>query len=129
MSGLFFAREAAALEEALQRADAGPDALLGKPGLKLAKRDVRRLVQQREDQPAIALDAPDRRSPPSVLGPKLPSRRRRSAQRMALAALIPNRSAAWRHDIPPSTAASTRLRRSFESAVAIHAGPLRQHAA
>ena len=43
-------------------------------------------------------------------------------QRIALAALTPNRVAAARHDIPPSTAATTRSRRSCDSTRGIHAG-------
>jgi len=48
---------------------------------------------------------------------------------MALDALTPNRSAAWRHDIPPFIAVMTRRRRSNDKALAMHAGPLRQYAA
>jgi hypothetical protein len=47
---------------------------------------------------------------------------------MALAALTPKRSAAARHDKPPSIAAITLWRRSRESDLAMHAGLLRQHA-
>ena len=48
-------------------------------------------------------------------------------QRIALAALTPKRSAACRHDIPPSIAAITRSRRSNERYRPIHAGLLHQH--
>src|SRR5262245_28722174 len=43
-------------------------------------------------------------------------------QRTALAADTPNRSAASRRDMPPFTAATSRLRRSLDSARVIHAG-------
>ena len=79
--------------------------------------------------PAAASMRPERRSPPNAFAPKCPSRRRRSCQRIALEALTPNRSAARRHDIPPSTDARTRSRRSIDKALAMHAGPLHQHAA
>jgi hypothetical protein len=44
-------------------------------------------------------------------------------QRLALAALTPNRKAACRPDIPPAIAASTRSRKSSDSAFDIPAGP------
>jgi hypothetical protein len=49
----------------------------------------------------------DLRSPPCCLGAKSPAFCRRARQRMALAALTPNRSAAALHDKPPSIAAIT----------------------
>jgi hypothetical protein len=67
---------------------------------------------------------PDLRSPPS--GPDLtsPCLRTSARQRIALDALTPNRNAAWRHDIPPSIAATTRSRKSTDSALLMHAGLL-----
>jgi hypothetical protein len=45
-------------------------------------------------------------------------------QRMAVATPKPKRSAAARRDSPPSTAPTTRLRRSFDKVRPIHAGLL-----
>ncbi len=62
-------------------------------------------------------------------GEALPRRRRNAFQRIALAALTLKRDAAWRHEAPPSIAASTRLRRSGDRDLAIAAGlHLRQKA-
>jgi hypothetical protein len=44
--------------------------------------------------------------------------------RIALDALTPNRCAAARHDNPPSIAPTTRLRRSTDKDLAMHASPL-----
>jgi hypothetical protein len=64
----------------------------------------------------------DRRSPPCCRGRASPCRRRRAFQRIALDTLTPKRAAAARHDIPPSTAANTRVLRSIDSAFAMPAG-------
>ncbi|MGY3582514.1 hypothetical protein ACVIGB_008421 [Bradyrhizobium sp. USDA 4341] len=69
----------------------------------------------------------DLRSPPCRLGTMSPTSLRRLRQRIALAALTPKRSAAYRQDKPPSIAATTLWRRSTESALVIHADLLRQH--
>ena len=59
----------------------------------------------------------------------LPVSRTPAHQCTALAMLTAKRSGACRRDIPPSTAATTRSRRSKESVLAIHAClPLRQGA-
>src|SRR5271165_3206282 len=60
----------------------------------------------------------DRRSPPVAAGEISPVAAKRCNQRTALAILTPKRLAAALRDIPPSTTASTtRLRRSSESAI------------
>src|SRR5271166_3071145 len=60
----------------------------------------------------------DRRSPPVGAGEISPVAAKRCNQRTALAILTPKRLAAALRDIPPSTTASTtRLRRSSESAI------------
>jgi hypothetical protein len=58
----------------------------------------------------------DRRSPPSGPGATEPAFRASATQRIALEALTPKRAAAARHDAPEATAATTRSRRSTESA-------------
>ncbi|CIW59712.1 Uncharacterised protein [Streptococcus pneumoniae] len=65
---------------------------------------------------------PERRSPPRGPGRASPCVRVSCRQRIALAALTPNRAAAARHDSPPSIAATTRSRRSKDSALLIRAG-------
>ena len=71
----------------------------------------------------------DLRSPPGRLGTTSPASLRRLRQRIALAALIPKRSAARRQDKPSSIAATTLWRRSTESALVMHADIPRQHPA
>ena len=55
-----------------------------------------------------------------------PSRRSCARHRIALDALTPNRWAAARHDNPLSIAPTTRLRRSTDKDLAMHASPLRR---
>ena len=81
------------------------------------------LAQASRISAAYASIRPERRSPPCRLGAASPSLRKRACQRIALEALTPNRAAAWRHDAPSSIAAITRLRRSIDSALAMHARP------
>jgi hypothetical protein len=71
----------------------------------------------------------ERRSPPCRLAAAWPCARHAATQRTALDAETPNRAAAACRDIPPSTAAITRERKSCERALAIRAGLLRQHEA
>src|SRR5580693_3121281 len=60
----------------------------------------------------------ERRSPPVGDGEIAPLALKRATQRTALAMLTPNRLAAALRDMPPSTTApTTRLRRSSESAI------------
>src|SRR5271169_4696622 len=66
------------------------------------------------------------RSPPWSLGLTSPSRRSMARHRIALEALTPNRCAAARHDNPPSIAPTTRLRRSTDKDLAMHASLLRR---
>jgi hypothetical protein len=66
----------------------------------------------------------DRRSPPCRRGARSPARRASACHRIALEALTPNRVAACRHDAPSSIARTTRLRRSTDSALVMHAGLL-----
>jgi hypothetical protein len=72
---------------------------------------------------ACASILPERRSPPCRLGIASPATLDSACQRIALEALTPNRAAACRHDEPSSTAAITRLRRSTDNALAMHARP------
>src|SRR5690349_8750047 len=58
----------------------------------------------------------ERRSPPSGPGATEPASRASAAQRIALAALTPKRAAAARQEAPAATAATTRSRRSTDSA-------------
>src|ERR1700757_1810881 len=61
---------------------------------------------------------PERRSPPVGDGEISPLALKRATQRAALAMLTPNRLAAALRDMAPSTTApTTRLRRSSESAI------------
>jgi hypothetical protein len=66
----------------------------------------------------------ERRSPPCRRGAGSPTLRAKACQRIALEALTPNLVAACRHDAPRSIAPTTRLRRSTDSALAMHAGLL-----
>ena len=59
-----------------------------------------------------------------IIGEDMPYR-----ERIALDSLTPKRSVARRHDIPSTIASIMRRRRSTESALAMHAGLLHQHAA
>jgi hypothetical protein len=70
----------------------------------------------------------ERRSPPKGPGRTSPCRRAKLLQRMALEALTPKRTAAWRHDIPSSIAATTRSRKSTDSALLMHASLHHRHA-
>jgi hypothetical protein len=65
----------------------------------------------------------ERRSPPSGPGRGSPCSRANRRHRLTLAALTPKRSPASRCDAPASTAASTRTRRSSDSALDMPAGP------
>ena len=58
----------------------------------------------------------ERRSPPSGPGATEPTFRVSAAHRTALAALTPKRTAAAWHDDPAATAATTRSRKSIDSA-------------
>src|SRR5262249_29947309 len=65
------------------------------------------------------------RCPPIWPGAKLPVRRYRLTQSIAVLIATSKRAAAWLQDRPPrSTASTTRCRRSIEYAFAIHAGLL-----
>jgi hypothetical protein len=64
----------------------------------------------------------ERRSPPNALGATEPVPRSRAHQRIALAALTPNRAAAARHDAPAAIAATTRSRKSTDSALDMPVG-------
>ena len=66
----------------------------------------------------------DRLSPPTRSGRMSPVFRTRDVQRIALEMLTPKRAAACRRDRPPSTAATTRLRRSTDKAVVMAASLL-----
>src|SRR5271156_6469556 len=59
----------------------------------------------------------ERRSPPIEQGEISPLALKRATQRTALAMLTPKRLAAALRDMPPSTAPTTRSRRSTESAI------------
>lgn len=74
--------------------------------------------------PAAASICPERRSPPRGPGRSVPFSRASARQRLTLAALTPNRSAASRWLAPASTAARTRMRRSTERALDMPAGLL-----
>src|SRR5271166_5231200 len=70
---------------------------------------------------------PERRSPPVGAGEISPVAPKRVTQRTALAMLTPKRLAAALRDSPPKTTASTtRLRRSSESAIPAASFPRRQ---
>lgn len=58
----------------------------------------------------------DSRSPPNGPGAMVPLSRSRAHQRIALGMLTPNRAAAHRRDDPAATAATTRSRKSTDSA-------------
>jgi len=67
--------------------------------------------------------------PPDPFARVVPLSRHSLTKRTALAGETPNRSAAARRDMPPSTARITRTRRSSDMGFAIRAGLLIQHAA
>src|ERR1700745_2076243 len=64
----------------------------------------------------------ERRSPPCGKAVTRPSTRQARTQRIALDTAMPKRSAAALQEIPPSTAAITRERRSWDSARVMQAG-------
>jgi hypothetical protein len=72
--------------------------------------NVMSLVSSRSERISAACASMrfDRRSPPWRLGVPFPVSRKRAHQRMALAALKPNRSAACHRDMPPFRPESTR---------------------
>ncbi len=72
----------------------------------------------------MRLDPPQRRSPPSGPGATDPTARLKDAQRIALEMPTPKREAAARHEDPASIAATTRSRRSTDSAFDMPVGPL-----
>ena len=65
----------------------------------------------------------ERRSPPFGLAVVAPVSCQAFSQRTAVAIAMPNRSAAALRDIPSSTAAMTRTRRSSDNVFPIAAGP------
>src|ERR1700761_8275950 len=66
----------------------------------------------------------ERRSPPCGKAVTRPSTRQARAQRTALDTAMPKRAAAALQERPPSTAAITRERKSWDKARVIHAGLL-----
>src|SRR5665213_2391122 len=66
----------------------------------------------------------ERRSPPCGKAVARPSTRQARTQRIALDTAMPKRSAAALQERPPSTAAITRERRSWDRARVMHAGLL-----
>lgn len=68
----------------------------------------------------------ERRSPPNGPGATDPASRDRARQRIALEALTPNLTAAARQDAPAAKAATTRSRRSTDSAFVVPVAPLKQ---
>ncbi len=69
-----------------------------------------------ECAPIAPLIRPDRRSPPNGPGATVPICRAKVHERIALDTLTPKRAAAARRDEPAATAATTRSRRSTDSA-------------
>jgi hypothetical protein len=98
-----FSSDAAAIEEALERADAEATALLGEPGLTLLQRDVDRFVRQRHDQTGQRLDATGM----TVAAPRF-SRR---ASRIAIARASECRSRRSRQNVQPPAGGTCRLKR------------------
>ena len=119
----FFARDPSPREETPERAVADREAAARECSPQLLERDIRRLLDKREDQagPRASM-RPERRSPPRAFGRASPCMHSRARQRIALDALTPNRWAACRHERPPAIAASTRVLRSSESAFDMSAG-------
>src|SRR5215475_13153028 len=66
----------------------------------------------------------ERWSPPTRLALVAPLSRHSLTKRTALETEIPNRSAAARRDIPPSTARTTLIRKSSDKGLAMRAGLL-----
>jgi hypothetical protein len=86
----------------------------------LGQCDVLLRLDRAEDHLPELLDAlRARTSPPMGSGADRPSSRQARSQRIAVARPIPNRSAAERRDMPPSTATITRDRKSCERAPAM----------
>jgi hypothetical protein len=94
--------------------------------LKFDERDVRPLATAPRRKSASASMRPDLRSPPCLFAATSPSFFSRSSQRIALDALTPNRSGAWRRKRPCSMASTTRRRRSTERALAMRSLWLRE---
>ena len=104
-------------EEALKRAEAEHETLLGEGMAHLLNRPVAIRAERRQDGLLVSLDAVGLAVTAKAFGRASPCSRSRARHRLTLAALTPNRSPAARWVSPPATAAKTRTRRSSESAV------------
>ena len=117
-----FARDPSPREETPERAVADREAAARGVYPQLLERDIRRLLDKREDQAGPRLNASRAPVAARAFGQASPCMHSRARQRIALDALTPNRWAACRHERPPAIAASTRVLRSSESAFDMSAG-------
>lgn len=121
---VFFARDSGPVEELPQRADPDRRAAFGQQRLQLDQRNVVFRLDCAEDGGRVRVD-PGRTT---VAALPLGCRRAKLKDQLPPAdracRAYPNRAAAARHDIPPSTAATTHSPRSCESTCGTHAGLL-----
>ena len=123
MGGLFLRVMLVPPEEALQRAEAEYETLLGQNVAHLLERPVAVGAPRRQNgHPRVLSMRWDLRSPPRAFGRASPCSRSRALHRLTLAALTPKRSPAARCVIPSATAARTRTRRSSDNAFDMPAG-------
>jgi hypothetical protein len=120
----FGKRDLPTLKETRQRQNTEDVPIGGVRRVRLLQRAIGFSLDQRKDTLRLSFDRRRAPVPPCGLGVTLPV----STQRIALDVLTQKCAAAARRDIPPSTAATTRMRRSSERDVAMTAGldlPLR----
>jgi hypothetical protein len=92
---VFFARDLVALEEARTVPSAKTSHFFAKLAAQLFERDIRRFLEHGEDRRTMRLN-PTRAAVAQRPGLGIALSRSRLRQRLPLAALTPNRSAAWR---------------------------------
>jgi hypothetical protein len=99
----FFARDAASLKEPADRPFTKHQPLFVQSAAQLLNRAVGAFLHQGKDRCLVRLDPTGPAVPAKGLRPRIPSCRSKAPQRLKLAALTPNRSAASRCDAPVLT--------------------------
>jgi hypothetical protein len=123
----FFDGHGVAVEKAPDRARRHAQAMVAAQKLgNLNQGHIRFGLDRGEDLVLIGFDP--LRALVAAPGPGAPVSRQHFTQRTALETETPNRSAAARRDIPPSTASITRPRRSSQRGLIMQAGLLHQPA-
>ncbi len=115
----FFARDAVAQEEPVERRGRRIHAAPSKLGAEPFAREIRRFLHRGRGCPGMRLDPPRPRVAALSHRAKEPARRRSSSHRIAAEGATPYRAAASRRLMPASIAAITRHRKSMESGLPI----------